>query len=329
MTMKHFSLLLLLIFVSALLSSCAGRRSSVSDTRIALGTYVQIIIVSDRKGVDKAKAAIEETYGMVAGYEERFDYRREGGALSRFNRGTTLARDKDGLLYDLIKEAVVAAELTGGFFDPTVLPVTQLWGFDSDSPKLPPDNQIREALKNVGYKRVEVHEDRIVKPTDVRLDLSGIAKGRIVDLASDFLKSGGYHDFLVNAGGDIYVNGRNAEGKKWRIAIQDPVRPDHYSAMVNKTDSAVVTSGDYERFFIEGEKRYCHLFNPFTGYPGSDIRSATILAGDAMFADAIATAVFVMGSKEGLAFLLRSGIEGYLIYNGDGVESKSTPGFWR
>jgi len=330
MTMKHFSLLLLLlILVSALLSSCAGRRSSVSDTRIALGTYVQIIIVSDRKGVDKAKAAIEETYAMVAEHEERFDYRREGGALFRFNRGTTLAKDEDGLLYDLIKEAVAAAELTGGFFDPTVLPLTQLWGFDSDSPKRPPDDRIREALKNVGYKRVEVHEDRIVKPTGVRFDLSGIAKGRIVDLASDLLKSGGYRDFLVNAGGDIYVNGRNAEGKKWRIAIQDPVRPDHYSAMVNKTGSAVVTSGDYERFFVEGEKRYCHLFNPFTGYPGSDIRSATILAPDAMFADAIATAVFVMGSKEGLAFLLRSGIEGYLIYNGDGVESKSTPGFWK
>jgi len=116
--MKHFSLLLLLTLVSALLSSCAGRRSSVSDTRIALGTYVQIIIVSDRRRVDKAKAAIEETYGMVAEFEERFDYRREGGALSRFNRGTTLARDEDGLLYDLIKEAVVAASSPGGFSTP-------------------------------------------------------------------------------------------------------------------------------------------------------------------------------------------------------------------
>jgi FAD:protein FMN transferase len=268
---------------------------------------------------------------LIAEYEERFDYRREGGALYRFNRGTTLEKNEDSLLYDLVKKAVEAAELTGGFFDPTILPVIHVWGFDTDSPKRPPDNLIRESLKNVGYKRVEVHEDRIVKPADVSLDLSGIAKGRIVDLASDFLKSGGYRDFLVNAGGDVYVNGRNAEGKKWRIAIQDPVRPDHYSAMVNKTDSAVVTSGDYERFFVEGGKRYCHLFNPFTGYPGSDIRSTTILAGDTMFADAIATAVSVMGSKEGFAFLLRSGIEGYLIYNGDGdgVESKNTPGFWK
>jgi thiamine biosynthesis lipoprotein len=161
----------------------------------------------------------------------------------------------------------------------------------------------------------------------VRLDLSGIAKGKIVDMARDRLRDAGFSDFLVDAGGDIYVGGRNLNRRKWRVAIQDPVQRDRFSGIVEKSEVAIVTSGDYENFFTRDGKRYTHLLNPFTGYSDSDIRSVTIIAHDTAFADAIATAVFTMGSREGYQFLLEHGVEGYIIY-GEARKSFSTSHFW-
>jgi thiamine biosynthesis lipoprotein len=307
-----------------------GGRVAVSDTRFALGSFLQLILVTDKQETEKTKQAIDKAYEIVKGFESRVDYRVEGGALFTFNGGTTLLESEDEMLFALVREALAAAEYTGGFFDPTILPLVRLWGFDSDSPRLPKKEEIAAALKLVGFRNVELREDRIVKPREVQIDLSGIAQGKAVDLVRDFLKSEGYKDFLVNASGDIYVSGRNAERKKWRVAIQDPVRQDRYIGIVDKSDVAVVTSGDYERFFTEGGRRYSHLMNPFTGYPPSDLKSVTVLALDTVTADFLSTAVFVMGSAKGLEFLIRNGIDGYLVFqSGEKVESASTPGFWK
>lgn len=318
-----------------LLPSCgSGRvfrgRVAVSDTRFALGSFLQLILVTDKRDAEKAERTIDEAFDMAKRFENRVDYRIEGGSLSRFNGGTTLLASDDEMLFSLVKEALAAAEYTGGFFDPTILPLVLLWGFDTDSPRLPKREEVAAALELVGYRNVEARSDGIFKPRETQIDLSGIAQGKAVDLVRDFLKGEGYEDFLVNASGDIYVSGRNAERKKWRVAIQDPVRQDRYTGIVDKSDVAVVTSGDYERFFTEGGTRYCHLMNPFTGFPQSDLKSVTILARDAVTADFLSTAVFVMGSAKGFEFLVRNGIEGYMVFqNGAKVETASTPNFWK
>jgi thiamine biosynthesis lipoprotein len=317
------------------LCSCEGRgllggRVAVSDTRFALGSFLQITLVTDARGAEKARQTLQKAFDAAMEFETRVDYRNESGALHEFNRGTTLREREDETLFALVKEALSAAELTGGYFDPTVLPLVRLWAFDTDSPRLPEGAQVKAALARVGHKRVRVLGDSIVKPTEVELDLSGIAQGKAVDVVSARIRNEGYRDFLVNASGDIYASGRNAARRKWRIAIQDPVRQDRYSGIVDKSDVAVVTSGDYERFFMSGGRRYCHILNPFTGYPESDLRSVTILAPEAVSADYLSTAVFAMGSGKGLQFLLEHGIEGYLVFSRNGrIESVSTPGFWK
>jgi thiamine biosynthesis lipoprotein len=162
------------------------------------------------------------------------------------------------------------------------------------------------------------------------MDLSGIAKGKIVDLIRDQLFHSGFSDFLIDAGGDLYVSGKNLNRKYWRIAIQDPEHEDKFSGVLEKTDTAIVTSGDYENFFVQNEKRYSHLFNPNTGYPDSDCKSVTIITDDTAKGDAIATAVFAMGSSRGYRFLLDKGIEGFIIFRSGkhDIESLSTPHFW-
>jgi thiamine biosynthesis lipoprotein len=326
----RFHLLFLAVISCILAASCSSTQISTSETRISMGTYVQMTVVSSKDGKSRALADITAAYERIESLETRFDYRTRNNALWMFNHSTSIRKSDDSELFSLLIHALRIAELTDGYFDPTVLPLVQLWGFDKDDPRLPSEEEINETLQKVGFRKVRVFENRIEKPLEVQFDLSAIAKGKIVDIVRDFMRDRGYENFLINAGGDIYVSGQTEEKKKWRIAIQDPIHENRFSGITEKSNLAIVTSGDYEQFFVEGGVRYCHLFNPKTGYPFSDLKSVTIIAEETAFADAVATGVFSMGSKRGYDFLLRNGIEGFLIYSIDGskVESRSTPRFW-
>jgi thiamine biosynthesis lipoprotein len=331
--MRRFLLsLTIVIFILLTFSTAYARRlTSVTRTRIALGTYVKITIVTDKRDEQNAGTIIDRCFTRIDELDRMFDYRPEGGALWQFNKDKVITREQNPELFTLIHESLLIASRTDGYFDPTLLPIVRVWGFDTDSPHLPANKDIEKALQFVGYNKIKVEEDRIVKPEDVKLDLSGIAKGRTVDLIRDYIRGEGYENFLIDAGGDIYVSGKNAQRKLWRIAIQDPVNKTGYRGILEKKDIAIVTSGDYERFFIKDGRRYSHLFNPKTGFPADDLKSVTILLPDTAAADAVATAVYVMGSEKGFNFLKEHEIEGYLIFTSadGGVVSKSTPNFWK
>jgi len=322
---------ILLVIISAVsLLSCSGKKVSLTETRIALGTWVKITVIAEKKESSKAQCTIEVAYSKIKEYENLFDYRSKDGGLALFNNSTSLSRSFNSRLFTLISDSLSYAQLTNGYFDPTILPIVHLWGFETDTPHLPEGDAIKKALTMVGYEKVRIAGDTIEKPLCVQFDLSGIAKGKIVDLIHGYLKSSGFYNFLIDAGGDIYVSGTNLQNKKWRVAIQDPLYKNKYSGVLEKTNTAIVTSGDYERFFTINNTRYSHLFNPKTGFPFSDCRSVTILSDKTEFSDAIATAVFVMGSEKGYAFLTRNGIEGLIIYedNEKKLKTKTTPGFW-
>ena len=330
MNKLFFVKFIVLLPAIAVLVSCSTSRTEISKTKIVLGTFVQINIISSKNESEKTETAVENVFIKIEEYEKIYDHRPESGNLNKFNNSTSILKKNANELFSLLTESLHFARLTGGYFDPTVLPIVQIYGFDTDTPSFPGDDKILTVLKTVGYEKVTMYEDRIEKPLYVKFDLGGIAKGKIVDLIRDQLDQSGYSDFLINAGGDIYVRGLNRDKKKWKIAIQDPGKEDSFNAIIEKTDTAIVTSGDYERFFIEDGIRYSHLFNPKTGYPFSDCKSVTILSDNASFADAAATAVFAMGSTTGFAFLSENSIEGYIIYSSENgkIETKSTTGFW-
>lgn len=330
--MKPLPMILPTFFIifTLCLSACSSKLISVSETRITLGTYVQLIIVSGEKNTNAVESTIKSAYELIYDLDNKLDYRNKDGALWQFNNTNQITKQEDELLFSVLEEALNLAHLTAGYFDPTILPIVQLWGFNTGNPRVPSEYEIIENLQFIGYKKVKLLEDRILKSENMKFDLSGIAKGKIVDNLRDYLRSENYNNFLINAGGDIYVGGTTKDRNKWRIAIQNPVQENQYSGVVEKSDRAVVTSGDYEQFFIENGVRYSHLFNPKTGYPFSDIKSVTIIADNTSFADAIATAVYSMGSKEGFSFLTRNNIKGFIIYQitDEKISSKSTPGFW-
>ena len=213
--------------------------------------------------------------------------------------------------YAVIKESVRWSVKTDGAFDITVGPLLKLWGFTMKEGRIPDEEEIAEILPSVGYGKIALGEEGItigLKAEGMAVDLGGVAKGYIVDRAVEVLKREGIASARVDAGGDLYLLGSPPMKRFWRIGIQHPRRED-ILAILKVKDGAVVTSGDYRNFFTIGGKRYCHIIDPRSGYPPEGVLSVTVLAERTADADALATAIFVLGAERGIE--LAEGLQGF------------------
>ena len=207
----------------------------------------------------------------------------------------------------LLSTALDLSAATNGAYDPTVAPLTDLWGIGTEHQQVPAQSDIDAALQNVGTQHVHENGDAVTLDSGSKIDLGGIAKGYAADLCADILKSADADGLLV-LGGNIYAVGTN-EGKDWNIGIADPDEPTDTVAAVAVHDLSVVTSGDYERYFEQDGVRYHHIFDPKTGYPAaSGLRSVTVIDENSTRADVLTTALFVMGADKGRAYCEENGI---------------------
>jgi len=202
----------------------------------------------------------------------------------------------------VIKKAQEIAELSEGGFDITVGPLTQLWRMAREKRIPPSAEELKQNLDLVNFRNVMIDQGGKVflKKKGMAIDLSGIAKGYAVDRAFDLLRTLGYKNLIVNAGGDLRVGGLKSD-QPWSIGIQDPRVSQRIMAKISVADAAIATSGDYEKFFIYQGKRYHHIFNPKNGLPPDGCQSVTIICKEGMTADGLATAVFVLGLEKGYA----------------------------
>jgi len=207
-------------------------------------------------------------------------------------------------VFKVIRRAVYYAQLSGGAFDPTVGPLVSLWGIGGESPRVPSRTEIEEALALVDWQGIELDADAnsvFLKYTGMALDLGAIAKGYAADEAVAILKNNGIERAIIDLGGNIVVLGEKKDKSLWKIGIQNPnEKRGTYIGIVQEKESSVVTSGVYERYFEKDGERYHHIFSPFTGYPAeNELLSVTIIAQNSMDADALSTAVFVLGYEKG------------------------------
>ncbi|MDZ4159027.1 MAG: FAD:protein FMN transferase, partial [Anaerolineaceae bacterium] len=202
--------------------------------------------------------------------------------------------------------------LSDGAFDAALGALVNLWGFGGGSPALPLHPEIMDALALSGWERVQLLDgERVSRPAGVQLDFGGIGKGYAVDRAVEILRQYGVSQALVNAGGEIAVLGGG-----WRIGIQHPRLENALLGSLELKDMAVATSGDYQQFFELDGKRYHHILNPKTGYPATGIHGVTVIAPNCTDADALATAIFVLGPDPGLALVENlPGVEALIIDN--------------
>jgi len=289
----------------------------------AMGT--EVVIEAEAATRDAAERLVREARAEFDRVEDLMTTWRDS-PLTRLNEvadGSPVEVPPE--LAALVARALTIARLSGGAFEPTFLGVGRLWDFKADPPVLPGDGDLEAALANVGWDRVRVdlEASTVAMPAGTRIGLGGIAKGYGVDRAMQVLVDGGATSGIVNAGGDLKALGAK-DGRPWEIAIKHPRERERAIAIVPVSNVALVTSGDYERFFeVEGE-RFHHILDPRDGRPARGCMSATVTAPDAALADAVATALCVLGPEVGLELVERLPRVEALVVGMDGEVSRSS-----
>lgn len=272
-----------------------GDAPLVSRMRVAMGTFVEV----NAAGVprDLADEAIDKAFDEMDRLAAILSRHDPSTPLSHLNAHGSLSGPPPELTAVML-HALDVNRRTGGVFDPTVKPLIDL--LEAPHAGEPDEAAVREATALVGAGHVHF-ADRAVSfdRSGVEVTLDGVAKGYIVDRMSDVMTAAGVGNHLINAGGDIRSRGERTPGRAWTVAIEDPKKKGNYPDVIRMRDGAVATSGSYERFY-DPSRRWHHIIDPATGHSPHRCVSVSVRAATVMEADALSTAVFVMGQSRGL-----------------------------
>ena len=228
--------------------------------------------------------------------------------ISIFNKSNSKdsIRLKSDFIY-ILNKSIYYNDITDGAFDITVKPLVELWGFGvlASQASIPSDENIKNALDQTGLHKIMINNDYLHKINDVNIDLSAIAKGYAVDKISSYLDRINIKNYMVEIGGELKVSGLNLDGSAWLIGIQNPndnaVSPFLNLSLANR---GMATSGNYRNFYTIEDKRYSHIISPKTGRPiENTILSVTVISDNCLDSDALATALMVMDTNEGLELI--------------------------
>ena len=314
---RKYSYAVSIIVVLVLQMSCGSFAQSPAVykfDRTQMGTRIEITVVclseiDAKNATGRAFAEIDRIESLLSEYRGNSDISRINGRAG----GDWVEISQE--TYKLLLLAVDMANRSSGAFDITFKSL-EVWDFHNPDAEPPSAEQIQRRMELVDYRNLEFNlPDRSVrlKKKGTAIGLGGIAKGYAVSRAVMVLRDYGIESGIVNAGGDLYAFGDKL-GQPWIVGIQDPRNTNELAATIEVRDTAVVTSGDYERYFLHEGTRYHHILDPRTGYPAAGCRSVTILAEDPTIADAMSTAVFVLGPEKGMALVEESlGVECMII----------------
>ena len=317
------------------LSACDKESPQLDLQGSALGTSFVVSVVGSPDDLN-GEAVRQDILDVLGALDELASTWRDDSELSALNAALSIDWIAvSAPLCDLLEHALGISRITDGAFDPTVGPLVNLWGFGpaGQITEPPTDAEIVAAQHRVGFKLLEVdcNEQLVRKDVpDLYVDLSGWAKGHAVDLVARLLDARGIENYMVEIGGELRVRGYNRHGKKWAIGIEAPStskRVPH--AVVNVTDTSVATSGDYRNYFEHDGRRYSHTIDPRTGRPVThSLAAVTVVDASAAFADAMATALLVLGPDDGPDLARRRGVAAYfLVRDTSGIREITTPDF--
>lgn len=285
------SLAFMLTALIVLLSGCAEVEPQPVEKEIfALDTFINLKIYGDNSqtAADLANKRITELEEMLSVTDSNSDVYVVNSAFGK----TTVISDDTA---EVIKKALEISARTDGAFDISVYPAVKLWGFTTDENHVPNTDEIESALGLVDYKKIQLDGENISLDENMQIDLGAIAKGYIAAQTADIIRESGVESAVLSFGGNIQTVGLK-NGQQWQIGIRYPDTSDNF-AVLSVGETAIVTSAADQRFFEKDGKRYHHIIDPSTGYPAqSGVMSATVVCSDGAKADALSTALFVMGA---------------------------------
>lgn len=233
----------------------------------------------------------------------------------------------DNYFAEVFKKSIEVSEKTNGYFDITIAPLVNFWGFGATPKKTIDKSKIDSLIQLVNYKMLKLEGNKIIKQNrKIQIDFNAIAQGYSVDLLASYLESKGINNYLVELGGELKTKGRKGD-ENWKIGIdtpdEKPTAENPLKAIIILDNKALATSGNYRKFYEENGQKFSHIINPKTGYPArQNLLSATVIANDCITADAYATAFMVMGLEQSKVFLEKNKelkLEVYFIYNDKGI----------
>jgi len=289
--MKKF---IILIITLLLITACSPLKKT-EQTKESMGTIVTITIYDE--DTDKAEQAIDAAFKEIERIENILSSYIDTSEVYELNKNKEIQASNE-LLY-IIGKSLRYGDISKGAFDITVQPILDLYTYSfQELKRAPTDEEIKEIKKLIGYEKIFIKNNNIKLEKDMKITLGGIAKGYIIDKAIEKLKKQNIQHALVNAGGDMRAIGNKGK-QPWKIALQNPRNKLQRITIIPLNNTAVATSGDYERYY-DKNKKFHHIVDPRTGYSATELISVTIIAETALEADALATSVFVLGKEQGL-----------------------------
>lgn len=307
------ALLILLIIGALAVVRCQHTAPYQKDTGFVFGTVYNITYQHDKNLKDSIEAELRKVDFSLSPFNKQ-------SIIAKINRNESVEADK--MFADVFNLARQISIETGGAFDITVAPLVNAWGFGFKNDTQPTKHSIDSLKRLTGYGKVSLDGTRVVKADPrMMLDCSAIAKGYACDVVAGYLRKLGVENFMVEIGGEIVTQGINDKRLPWKIGVTKPVddslnTSQELQTVLNVTNKAMATSGNYRNFYYKDGKKYAHTIDPATGYPVQhNILSATVLADDCATADAYATAFMVMGLDKAKAVLARHPeLMAYFIY---------------
>jgi len=249
-----------------------------------------------------------EIDNLLAGFEKSLSVYDKDSIISRINRNEIVKIDH--YFHTVFTRAKEISKQTEGAFGISAEPLFRAWGFSSVEKSVPTDQQIAELKKNIGMDKIRIENGFVVKDNlDIVLNANAIAKGYSADIIADFLQDKGCRNYLVEIGGEIRVKGVNPEGELWRIGVDRPsesnlIPGQDLQLILHITDRGIATSGNYRQYYMEKGQKITHTIDPVSGYPAQhNLLSTTVVAQDALTADAFATAFMVGGMEKAAGWI--------------------------
>lgn len=290
--------------LSLVLTACSavrGREEAYRESLFAMDTYMTFTVYDDDAG--HARDSLRQVREEMEALEVLWSVTDENSDLYAVNHGGGQPVTVHERTAELLSFALEMAQETEGALEPTLYPVLCAWGFTTGENHIPDAEQIDRLLEQVGYGRVDVEGNRVTLEDGMMLDLGAVGKGYAGDLAEQILRESSVRSALLDIGGNIQAIGTKPDGSDWRLGLRSPFGEGIFGTL-RVSDRAVVTSGNYERYFIgEDGVRYGHIIDPENGYPvDNGLASVTVIAGEGSVCDALSTSLFVMGAEEAVEY---------------------------
>ena len=301
--MKYRRIIAILAALMLLLSGCSMSKKqenqTYTDTLFDTVIKVQILDSVDSEVLEGCKELCQK-------YDTMFSNRIEDSEISRINNAKCNPVEVSDETLTLMKTGIYYSELSDGAFDITISPVSMLWDFKSESPSVPSQETIEEAVSHVDYHNIVI-EGNTVQLTDPQagIDVGALAKGYIADRLKEDLQEEGVEHALINLGGNVLAMGTKTDGSDYNIGIQKPFdETGEPVTAVKIADESVVTSGIYQRYFEQDNILYHHILDPQTGYPcENNLYSVSIITDSSLTADALSTTCFLLGYEKGMELI--------------------------